>query len=288
MICRAVGMTCDIADNEGARRWKKFAHSVHKNTEPLNIAIIGKYFNTGDFVLSDAYLSVIEAVKYSAYASGCKPVLTWISSVDYEKDPKKVKELSLYDGVIIPGGFGSRGVEGKLVAIEYVRKHKIPYFGLCYGMQLMTIEYARNVLGLKDANTREINPSAKNIIIDVMEDQKEKIAHNKLGGSMRLGAYPALLKKGTLAERAYKSTSISERHRHRYEVNNEYVERLESAGLVFSGTSPDGTLMEIAELPASVHPFFLGTQFHPEFKARPLSPHPLFSAFVKACIKAKK
>ena len=288
MICRAVGMTCDIADNEGARRWKKFAHSVHKNTEPLNIAIIGKYFNTGDFVLSDAYLSVIEAVKYSAYASGCKPVLTWISSVDYEKDPKKVKELSLYDGVIIPGGFGSRGVEGKLVAIEYVRKHKIPYFGLCYGMQLMTIEYARNVLGLKDANTREINPSAKNIIIDVMEDQKEKIAHNKLGGSTRLGAYPALLKKGTLAERAYKSTSISERHRHRYEVNNEYVERLESAGLVFSGTSPDGTLMEIAELPASVHPFFLGTQFHPEFKARPLSPHPLFSAFVKACIKAKK
>jgi CTP synthase len=288
MICRSVGMTCDIADNEGSRRWKKFANSVHKNKQVLNIAIIGKYFNTGDFVLSDSYLSVIEAVKYSAYASGCKPELTWISSVDYEKDPKKVKELSQYDGVIIPGGFGSRGVEGKLKAIEYVRKSKIPYFGLCYGMQLMTIEYARNVLGLLDANTREINPDAKDIIIDIMEDQKEKVATKKLGGSMRLGAYPAVLTKGTVAERAYKSTSISERHRHRYEVNNAYIERLEGAGLVFSGRSPSGDLMEIAELPESVHPFFLGTQFHPEFKARPLSPHPLFSAFVKACIKNKK
>jgi CTP synthase len=208
--------------------------------------------------------------------------------VDFEKDPKKIKELSRYDGIIVPGGFGARGVEGKLKAIEFARKNKIPYFGLCYGMQLLVIEYARNVLGLRDANTREVNPTSSNIIIDVMEDQKEKIATKKLGGSMRLGAYPAHLKKGTVAEKAYGTTKISERHRHRYEVNNQYIEKIEKAGLVFSGLSPDGKLAEIAELPASKHPFFLGTQFHPEFKARPLSPHPLFTAFIKACIKRKK
>jgi len=152
-------------------------------------------------------------------------------------------------------------------------------------MQLLVIEYARNVLGLKDANTREINSSGGNMVIDIMEDQKEKIATKKLGGSMRLGAYDAVLAKGSIAEKAYSSIKISERHRHRYEVNNAYVEMLEKKGLVFSGKSPNGMLMEIAELPASKHPFFLGTQFHPEFKARPLSPHPLFTAFIKACVK---
>ncbi len=199
-----------------------------------------------------------------------------------------MKELSKYDGVLIPGGFGSRGVEGKLKAIEYARKNKIPYFGLCYGMQLLVIEYARNVLGMKDANTREVNPNSKNIIIDIMEDQKEKIATKKLGGSMRLGAFIAHLKKGSIAEKAYGKSEVSERHRHRYEVNNSYVDAITKAGLVFSGMSPDGKLCEIAELPSSKHPFFLGTQFHPEFKARPLSPHPLFTAFVKACLKNKK
>ena len=287
MICDVVGMTCDVSDNPGSRKWSAFAKSSHVSKDEVHIAVIGKYFDTGDFTLSDSYLSVIEAIKYSAYASKRKPVLTWLSSVDFEKDPKKVKELSKYDGIIVPGGFGSRGVEGKLKVIEYARTHNIPYFGLCYGMQLLVIEYARNVLKLKDANTREVNPSSKNIIIDIMEDQKEKIATKKLGGSMRLGAFTAHLKKGSVAETAYKSPTVSERHRHRYEVNNHYREDLEKAGLVFSGLSPDGKLAEIAELPPSKHPFFLGTQFHPEFKARPLSPHPLFTAFIKACIKKK-
>lgn len=288
MICDVVDMKCGPSNSAGSRAWKNFAKKTHNGKEKVNIAVIGKYFNTGDFTLSDSYLSVIEAIKYSAYAVDRKPVLTWLSSLDFEKDPKKVKELSKYDGIIVPGGFGARGVEGKIKAIEYARTHKIPYFGLCYGMQLMVIEYARNVLGMKDATTREINPSSKNLIIDVMEDQKEKIATKKLGGSMRLGAFTAVLKKGSVAALSYKATTISERHRHRYEVNNAYRPELEKAGLVFSGVSPDGNLAEIAELPASKHPFFLGTQFHPEFKARPLDPHPLFTAFIKACINKKK
>lgn len=288
MICDIVSMKCGPSDSAGSRKWRAFAKSTHISKNEVNIAVIGKYFNTGDFTLSDSYLSVIEAIKYSAYASNAKPVLTWLSSVDFEKDPKKVKELSKYDGIIVPGGFGTRGVEGKIRAIKYARTHNIPYFGLCYGMQLLVIEYARNVLGLKDANTREVNPNTKNMVIDVMEDQKEKIAKQRLGGSMRLGAYDAHLKKGSVAQMAYKAKVISERHRHRYEVNNAYIEPLSKAGLVFSGMSPNGTLAEIAELPESKHPFFLGTQFHPEFKARPLTPHPLFSAFIKACLKKKK
>lgn len=288
MICDTISMTCSRSENEGARKWKKFAKSSHVSGNEVHIAIIGKYFNTGDFTISDSYLSVIEALKYSAYACGSKPVLSWLSSVDFEKNPKKLKELSKYDGILVPGGFGSRGVEGKLKVIEYARKNKIPYFGICYGMQMLVIEYARNVLGLKDANTHEVNPNSKNIIIDIMEDQKEKVAMKKLGGSMRLGAYPAHLKKGSIAAQSYKTLSISERHRHRYEVNNSYRKALEDRGLVFSGLSPDGKLCEIAELPTSIHPFFLGTQFHPEFKARPLSPHPLFTAFIKASLKKRK
>lgn len=288
MICDVVEMKCANSDNTGSRAWRAFARKSHTVRDEVRIAVIGKYFNTGDFTLSDSYLSVIEAIKYSAYAVGKKPVLTWISSIDFETNPKKLKELSEYDGILVPGGFGSRGVEGLLKVIEYARVHKIPYFGLCYGMQLLVIEYARNVLGLKDANTREVNPKAKHIVIDIMEDQKEKVAMKKLGGSMRLGAYIAHLKKGSVAEKAYGASSVSERHRHRYEVNNAYREMLEKKGLVFSGTSPDGLLCEIAELPTTKHPFFLATQFHPEFKARPLEPHKLFTAFIKSCVGKKK
>jgi len=287
IICEAMGMTCGLIPNENFNKWTRFAKSAHTPKKELKIAVVGKYFNTGDFTFSDSYLSVIEAIKYSSYASSCKPILTWISSLEFEKDSKSIKKLSKYDGIIVPGGFGSRGIEGIIKTIEYARKNKIPYLGLCYGMQLMVIEYARHILGLKDANTREVNPNSKNIVIDVMESQKENIKNKKLGGSMRLGAYQAFLKKGTISFKAYNQENISERHRHRYEVNNIYKEKLEKAGLIFSGMSPDGNLCEIAELSEKNHPFFLGTQFHPEFKARPLSPHPLFNAFVKACLKNK-
>lgn len=264
-------------------KWKSFVSKTKNGKEKIKIAVVGKYFDSGDFVLSDVYISILEALKFSSYKSGVGIEIACINSKDFESKKIPLSILKKYDGVLVPGGFGESGIEGIISAISYARKEKIPYFGLCYGMQLMVIEYARNVLGLKDANTREINPNAKDIVIDVMEDQKDKIENKKMGASMRLGAYRAILKKGSVAQMAYKSTSISERHRHRYEVNNAYREALEGAGLVFSGLSPDGKLCEIAELPESKHPFFLGTQFHPEFKARPLSPHPLFTAFIKAC-----
>lgn len=250
--------------------------------------MIGKYFESGEFVLSDAYLSVIEAIKYSAYSQNRKPIISWLNAVDFEKGGQALKNLKKYDGIVVPGGFGSRGVEGKLNVVKYARENKIPYFGLCYGMQMMVIEYARNVLRLKDANTKEVNPSSKNKVIDVMASQKDILENNLYGGTMRLGAYKAVLGKGTIAADVYRSKEVLERHRHRYEVNSVFVGELEAKGLVFSGKSPDGTLMEIAELPRSVHPFFLGTQFHPEFLARPLSPHPLFTAFIKAAIGKNK
>ncbi len=262
--------------------WKNFVARSKLVKDEVNIAVVGKYFNSGEFVLSDVYISVLEALKYSAYKIGKKIKLHYVSSQWFEKDHKKLRELEQYDGVLAPGGFGSSGVEGILKAIQYAREHQIPYFGLCYGMQLAVIEYARNVVGLKGANTAEIDPLSPHKVIDIMIDQKKLMAENKYGGTMRLGSYPARLRKNTIARDAYKTDTIIERHRHRYEVNPEYIDQIQSAGLVFSGTSPDGQLMEIAELPRSVHPFFLGTQFHPEFLARPLKPHPLFTEFLKA------
>jgi len=248
---------------------------------------VGKYFNSGDFVLSDVYLSVLEAIKFSAYKLGLRPEISYLSSQDFS-DPKQLRKLKNYDGVLVPGGFGSTGIDGKLNVIEYVRKNKIPYFGLCYGMQLAVLEYAKNVAKLKDASTEEINPQAEHLVIGVMADQKAKIAKKEMGGTMRLGQYPAVLTKGSVAAKAYRRSDIVERHRHRYEVNPDYIPLLEEKGLRFSGQSPDGRLMEIAELPIEVHPFFVGTQFHPELQARPLDPHPLFTAFVKAAYETKK
>ena len=261
--------------------WKKFVEKTKITKPEVQIGIVGKYFDTGDYVLSDAYLSVIEALKFSAAEVGVKAKIDWINAKDFQNG-KGVNALKKYDGILVPGGFGETGIEGKIHAIRYAREHKIPYFGLCYGMQLAVIEVARHVAGIKEAHTVEINPATEHPIIDVMPEQKDLIAKGDYGGTMRLGVYPAELKKGTIAREAYKKATIEERHRHRYEVNPEYVERLEKAGIIFSGTSPDGVLMEIAELPKSKHPFFLGTQFHPELQARPLSPHPLFTAFLKA------
>ena len=268
--------------------WRTFAQKVKRSKKEVDIAVVGKYFDTGNFVLSDAYISVIEAIKYSAYSQGVKPTIHWINSKDFENEKRDVSELKQYDGIIVPGGFGETGIEGKLAVIKYTRTKKVPYLGLCYGMQLMTIEYARSVLRLRSANTHEIDPEAKHLIVDIMPEQKELLKDEHYGGTMRLGIYPANIEEGTLAYSLYKEKKVEERHRHRYEINPDYIERLEAKGLVFSGKSPDGRLMEIAELPKREHPFFLGTQFHPEFHARPLSPHPLFTGFIKAALKHKE
>src|ERR1035437_1151185 len=270
--------------------WKKFTVAAANQKAPeVSIAIVGKYFDSGDFVLSDAYLSVIEAIKFSAAKLHRKPKITWINSKHLEKAGAKASTLLAgYDGIIVPGGFGESGIEGKIKAIQFAREKKIPYFGLCYGMQLMVIEYARSVLKLPHAHTTEIQKNSQDPVVDVMLEQKKHLANNKYGGTMRLGAYPCYLKKGTIARGAYKKELVEERHRHRYEINPAYVKRLEEAGLVFSGTSPDGVLMEIAELPRTAHPFMLGTQFHPELQARPLDPHPLFTEFLRAAVVQRK
>lgn len=283
-ICSVLGIATKGKANLSS--WQSFVRRSKNGKDTVKIAVVGKYFSSGDFILSDVYLSVLEAIKYSAYKLGLKPEISYLSARDFE-DPKKLALLKKYDGVLLPGGFGATGIPGMLKVIEYVRKQKIPYFGICYGMQLMVVEYARNVLKLADAHTAEINPKSDNRVIDIMQDQREKIAKSDMGGTMRLGEYPALLQKGSIAAKAYGTEEISERHRHRYEVNPAYIERLVAGGLIFSGKSPDGRLMEIAELPKDVHPFFLGVQFHPEFHARPLAPHPIFTAFVKAAYESK-
>ncbi|MFH0988022.1 MAG: CTP synthase [Parcubacteria group bacterium] len=273
--------------NGELNEWKKFVKKRDKTKNEITVAIVGKYFDTGDFVLSDAYVSVIEAIKFSSYFKGANARLMWVNSKEYETNPKKLSELKNFDGIIAPGGFGQAGVEGVIMAIEYARNNRIPFFGLCYGMQLMVVESCRNILEWRDAHTAEINPKSSHAVIDIMPEQKKILEQENYGATMRLGAYPAVLQEGTIAREAYAETEISERHRHRYEVSPQYIADIEKAGLVFSGKSPDGRLMEIAELPRSVHPFFLGTQFHPEFKARPLHPHPLFTAFVEACLRPK-
>jgi len=274
-------------NGDGMRDWKDFVHKRSHAQKHLNVAVIGKYFDTGDFVLSDAYVSVIEAVKFSSYWKDANTKLTWINSKEYETGERKISELKNYDGIIVPGGFGESGIEGVIMAVKYARENKIPYLGLCYGMQLAVVEFARNVVGWHDAHTAEINQNSSHLVIDIMPEQKKLLEEEKYGATMRLGAYPAVLKEETHAFVAYGQKEISERHRHRYEVNPQYIEEIEKAGIIFSGTSPDGRLMEIAELPKSAHPFFIGTQFHPEFKARPLHPHPIFNAFIDACLKNK-
>lgn len=274
-------------------QWKSLVKTIKGANSAVKIGVVGKYFETGDFVLSDSYLSVIEAIKHAAWAHNRKPDITWLNSDHYEKFPRAVSELKNYDGIIVPGGFGARGVEGKILTAKFCRENNIPYLGLCYGMQIATIEFARNVCGIKDAHSTEVKQKAPHPVIDILPEQKANIKKKDFGATMRLGTYPCKLKAGTAAFRAYKNSDfkkevkngdivISERHRHRYELNNEYKKTLEDKGLVMSGVNPDRDLVEIIELPK--HKFYLGTQFHPEFKSRPLRPHPLFSAFVKACL----
>lgn len=268
--------------------WKKFTTASKRAQSVVKIAVVGKYFKTGDFILADVYLSVLEAIKYSAYAAGLKPDITYLSAADFTT-ANSLKKLQQYDGVLIPGGFGTTGVVGKLNVIRYVREQKIPYFGICYGLQLAVVEFARSRAGLKRAHTTEIDPDTPDPVVAPMPEQLEILATQKLGGTMRLGAYEAELEKGSLAFKAYgMKDRIIERHRHRFEVNPSYHEALTKAGLNITGTSAKGRLAEIIELPKSAHPFFLAVQFHPEFLARPLRPHPLFTAFVKAASKHRK
>jgi len=271
------------ARSKDMKDWRRMVRTIHDSEKPVRIAVIGKYFSTGDFTLSDAYISVIEAIKHASWFHHRKPELHWLNSEQYEREPSKLKELSLYDGVVIPGGFGTRGIEGKIAAIKYVREKKIPYLGLCYGMQLAVIEFARHVTRLRSANTTEVQPKTSHPVIHVMPDQAGLIRAMKYGGTMRLGAYPCALAPKTVSREAYGKRLVSERHRHRYEFNNAYREKFSKAGLVIAGTSPDGKLVEIIEL--KNHPFFVATQFHPEFKSRPLHPHPLFREFIKAAKK---
>jgi len=262
--------------------WERFVDKSKKTTKEVPIAVVGKYFSSGEFVLSDVYISVLEAIKTAGYHLNVKPKITYLSSQDFETGKLPLSELDKFGGILVPGGFGATGVEGKIKVIEYARTKKIPYFGICYGMQLAVVEYARNVAGMEDAHTTEIKKDAAYPVIDIMESQKDVMEKGNYGGTMRLGAYPCVIKEGTLAHEIFGTSEISERHRHRYEVNPKYIEHIEKAGLVFSGKSPSGVLMEVAELPKSEHPFFIGIQSHPEFLSRPLTPHPIFSAFIKA------
>lgn len=254
--------------------WKKLVENIKNPHGVVKVAIAGKYTK-----LSDAYISVVESLKHAGYADDVKVEIKWINSEECV-DMKKCKELlSDVQAVVVPGGFGVRGIEGKLNVIRYARENNLPFLGLCLGMQCAVIEYARNVVGIKDANSKEFDENAQNPVIDLMLEQKNVHGY---GGTMRLGAYDCVLKKGSKAEKAYGTERISERHRHRYEVNNEYIDRIAEKGLVFSGMSPDGMLAEVVELPQL--DWFVACQFHPEFKSRPERPHPLFKGLIDAVV----
>jgi len=265
------------------KEWKKLVKVIKNSKKSVKIGIVGKYFESGKFTLLDSYISVIEAIKHASYFFKRKPEIHWLSSQKYERNQRNLQELKKYQAVIVPGGFGKRGIEGKIRAIEFCRKNKIPFLGLCLGMQLPVIEFARNVCGLRGANSTEFNQKTKYPVIDVMPEQKAFLKEKKYGGTMRLGAYKCQLKKNTISWLAYgRKDYIFERHRHRYELNNEFREILEKRGLIISGLNPEKDLVEIIEL--KNHPFFVATQFHPEFKSRPLRPHPLFRELIKKAI----
>ncbi len=260
------------------QEWEKLMEKINNVTDKeVTIAIVGKYVR-----LEDSYLSVAESLRHAGFENGVKVQIKYIDSEEITKENAKEK-LARLDGIIVPGGFGNRGVQGKIETIRYARENNIPFLGICLGMQMAVVEFARNVLKLEDANSEEFNPECKNPVIHIMKDQK---VITKKGGTMRLGSYPCTIKKGTLAEKIYKTTDIEERHRHRFEYNNTYRKQMEEEGLIASGTSPDGTLVEMVEL--KDHLFFIAGQFHPEFKSRPDRPAPLFVALVKAAKNVKK
>ena len=267
--------------NRNLKDWAKLAAAVKTVEREIPIGLVGKYFATGDYILADVYLSVIESLKYAGWHHGVKPKFHWIDSEKIESDGA-AKHLRGLAGVVVPGGFGSRGVEGIIQAIQYAREQSLPYFGLCYGMQLATVEVARHLANLAGAHTTEVNAKTHHPVIHIMPEQEKKMLERSYGATMRLGAWETKLVKDSKVFRAYGQNKISERHRHRFEFNNAYRAKLEAAGLKISGVSTDGRIVEIVEL--ENHPWFVGVQFHPEFKSRPLRPHPLFRDFMGACL----
>lgn len=281
--------------------WQKMAgRAIKKWPKKVKIAMVGKYFVTGDYQLTDSYVSVIESIRHAAWQLGVTPEISWIDTDEIEKNGTKT--LKGFDGIIVPQGWGSRGTEGKIETVKFARENKIPYLGLCFGMQMATIEFARNVLKMKGANTTEADPKTKYPVIHIMPDQQKYLDKHQYGGTIRLGAWPCVLKKGTKLYRVYSKYdhktdapwkydrkgkkadgAIYERHRHRYEFNSKYKEKYEKAGMVISGTSPDGKLVEAIEI--KDHPFFVGTQYHPEYISRPLTPHPIFVGFLESMSK---
>ncbi|MFH1413117.1 MAG: CTP synthase [bacterium] len=264
--------------------WQEMVNRLKSAEHEVKIGMVGKYFATGNFCLSDSYISVIEAIKHACVINNCKPKMSWINTEEIEKNG--IDSLRKFDGIIVPQGWGSRGSEGKIKTIQYCRENNVPYLGLCYGMQMAVIEFARHVAGLDNANSGEADPNTPHPVIHIMPGQKELLAKKQYGGTIRLGGWPCKILKNTHFAKAYErfrgdQEIVSERHRHRYEFNNKYRQLLEEKGLTVAGTSPDGQIVEAIEI--TNHPFFIGTQFHPEYISRPLDPHPLFVEFVRIC-----
>lgn len=274
LLCKKLNLSCNEIDNT---EWSNMVNKIKHLSKSVNIALVGKYVE-----LHDAYISVVESLSHGGYANDANVNIIWINSVDVTRE-NVAEVLAAADGILVPGGFGDRGIDGKIEAIRYAREKNIPMFGICLGMQCSVIEFARNVVNLKGAHSSEIDPETPYPVIDLMPDQKDI---DEKGGTMRLGLYACKLAKGTKSAQAYGEEVIYERHRHRYEFNNEYRKQLTEAGMVLAGTSPDGRLVEIVELPD--HPWFVGVQFHPELKSRPNRPHPLFREFIKASLENKR
>ena len=270
--CNHLRLDSFVPDNS---KWEEMVENIRtiKPEDRVKIAIVGKYVK-----LEDSYISVVESLQHAGFVNKVKVEVDMVDSETIVAENVKEK-LSKYDAIVVPGGFGDRGIEGMIETIKYAREEEVPFLGICLGMQMTVVEYARNVLGLKDANSAEFSKTTKNSVIHIMETQKDI---KKKGGTMRLGSYPCVIKTGSLAEEVYGAGKIDERHRHRFEYNNEYKERLENAGLICSGVSPDGSLVEIVELEPKAHPYFIAGQFHPELKSRPNRPAPLFVGLIKA------
>jgi CTP synthase len=279
-IIKALGLSAKDVDWS---RWRPVLNAVHEPQHEVTVGLVGKYID-----LPDAYLSVTEALRAGGFAEGTKVNIKWVPSDNCETEAGAHAELAEVDAICVPGGFGVRGIEGKLGALRYARENQVPTIGLCLGLQCMVIEYARNVTGIAGATSSEFEPEAEHAVIATMAEQVDVLAAGDLGGTMRLGSYEAKLAAGSLAAALYGTDSATERHRHRYEVNNRYRDQIAASGLIFSGTSPDGSLVEYVELAKGEHPYFIGTQAHPEFKSRPTNPSPMFHGLIRAALERQR